>query len=241
MRRLPSLHQRVDCDSDGEHMLPERRDARLTPVIRRTPESLVFSPFEEGGHRGICARSAPLESGADDTRLRRANPPSAFGRSPPFQRGLIQGCGGTLRPVDSPPSKKVDTGGFARAARCSSRAQTTRGCAAQNPPSAFGRSPPFSKGADSGLAVERADRCFCFPNRQSRFPLSPDKKCDTPRRNFGTPDETTARSTKKGPRAARRRGARYAAAPTGQLTPVPPSPQYPIGFLDRYCWCSSSA
>jgi hypothetical protein len=24
--------------------------------------------------------------------------------------------------------------------------------------------------------------------------------------------------------------------PTGQLTPVPPSPQYPHGFLCRYCW-----
>jgi hypothetical protein len=24
--------------------------------------------------------------------------------------------------------------------------------------------------------------------------------------------------------------------PTGQLTPVPPSPQYPPGFLARYCW-----
>src|SRR5262249_325191 len=24
--------------------------------------------------------------------------------------------------------------------------------------------------------------------------------------------------------------------PIGQLTPVPPSPQYPIGFLARYCW-----
>src|SRR3954470_13804304 len=24
--------------------------------------------------------------------------------------------------------------------------------------------------------------------------------------------------------------------PTGQETPVPPSPQYPPGFFDRYCW-----
>ena len=26
------------------------------------------------------------------------------------------------------------------------------------------------------------------------------------------------------------------ASPTGQLTPVPPMPQYPSGFLARYCW-----
>ena len=32
-----------------------------------------------------------------------------------------------------------------------------------------------------------------------------------------------------------------AATPTGQLTPVPPSPQYPFGFLARYCWWYSSA
>ena len=24
--------------------------------------------------------------------------------------------------------------------------------------------------------------------------------------------------------------------PTGQLTPVPPTPQYPPGFFARYCW-----
>ena len=27
-----------------------------------------------------------------------------------------------------------------------------------------------------------------------------------------------------------------AETPTGQLTPVPPSPQYPPGFFARYCW-----
>jgi len=27
-----------------------------------------------------------------------------------------------------------------------------------------------------------------------------------------------------------------APTPIGQLTPVPPSPQYPAGFLARYCW-----
>ena len=27
-----------------------------------------------------------------------------------------------------------------------------------------------------------------------------------------------------------------AATPTGQLTPVPPNPQYPPGFFARYCW-----
>ena len=35
--------------------------------------------------------------------------------------------------------------------------------------------------------------------------------------------------------------AAQAAVPIGQLTPVPPSPQYPVGCFDRYCWCSSSA
>ena len=25
-------------------------------------------------------------------------------------------------------------------------------------------------------------------------------------------------------------------APIGQVTPVPPMPQYPPGFLARYCW-----
>jgi hypothetical protein len=28
----------------------------------------------------------------------------------------------------------------------------------------------------------------------------------------------------------------YRFTPTGQVTPVPPSPQYPSGFLWRYCW-----
>ena len=32
-----------------------------------------------------------------------------------------------------------------------------------------------------------------------------------------------------------------AASPIGQLTPVPPSPQYPPGCLWRYCWWYSSA
>ena len=31
------------------------------------------------------------------------------------------------------------------------------------------------------------------------------------------------------------------AMPTGQLTPVPPRPQYPPGFFARYCWWYSSA
>ena len=44
-------------------------------------------------------------------------------------------------------------------------------------------------------------------------------------------------------RRKRTDGARSACAdtPTGQLTPVPPSPQYPPGFLSRYCWWYSSA
>ncbi len=33
-----------------------------------------------------------------------------------------------------------------------------------------------------------------------------------------------------------RQPAQSAATPTGQVTPVPPSPQYPFGFFDRYCW-----
>src|SRR5581483_3873750 len=28
----------------------------------------------------------------------------------------------------------------------------------------------------------------------------------------------------------------YRASPIGQLTPVPPRPQYPAGFFARYCW-----
>ena len=28
----------------------------------------------------------------------------------------------------------------------------------------------------------------------------------------------------------------HASTPIGQLTPVPPIPQYPFGFLARYCW-----
>jgi peptide-methionine (S)-S-oxide reductase len=31
------------------------------------------------------------------------------------------------------------------------------------------------------------------------------------------------------------------ATPIGQLTPVPPRPQYPPGFLPRYCWWYGSA
>ena len=31
------------------------------------------------------------------------------------------------------------------------------------------------------------------------------------------------------------------ATPMGQLTPVPPRPQYPPGFLARYCWWYGSA
>lgn len=30
-----------------------------------------------------------------------------------------------------------------------------------------------------------------------------------------------------------------APVPTGQLTPVPPIPQYPPGFFHRYCWWES--
>jgi hypothetical protein len=33
----------------------------------------------------------------------------------------------------------------------------------------------------------------------------------------------------------------YAVSPTGQVTPVPPSPQYPFGFFCRYCWWYGSA
>src|SRR5207245_4685308 len=33
----------------------------------------------------------------------------------------------------------------------------------------------------------------------------------------------------------------YRETPVGQDTPVPPIPQYPPGFLARYCWWSSSA
>lgn len=29
---------------------------------------------------------------------------------------------------------------------------------------------------------------------------------------------------------------RETTTPTGQETPVPPRPQYPLGFLWRYCW-----
>ena len=28
----------------------------------------------------------------------------------------------------------------------------------------------------------------------------------------------------------------HEATPTGHVTPVPPRPQYPCGFLARYCW-----
>ena len=35
--------------------------------------------------------------------------------------------------------------------------------------------------------------------------------------------------------STKRRRPQRTAAPTGQLTPVPPSPQYPPGFLARYC------
>ena len=46
------------------------------------------------------------------------------------------------------------------------------------------------------------------------------------------------------PTASARRVGRYACAvcltpagmPIGQLTPVPPRPQYPIGFFAKYCW-----
>ena len=38
------------------------------------------------------------------------------------------------------------------------------------------------------------------------------------------------------PACGRRAWPRYAERPVGQDTPVPPIPQYPPGFLARYCW-----
>jgi hypothetical protein len=43
--------------------------------------------------------------------------------------------------------------------------------------------------------------------------------------------------TGRGPfRASPERLGQLLMSPTGQLTPVPPAPQYPQGFLSRYCW-----
>ncbi len=59
-----------------------------------------------------------------------------------------------------------------------------------------------------------------------------------PQRSASTPPRLT-----RGARLALGRRRRYAGgtSPTGQLTPVPPMPQYPSGFLARYCWWYSSA